>query len=267
MSVKMGLHEGLMMTEEHWLKISLRLKLRQSSGDQFQQFFSLVMEQLHGSDFVRIRPFGQLGDKGCDGYLRSSGTVFQCYGAVNGDKNKVRYLTKKMRTDFANARKRLGAIMKKWKMVHNLVDGLPIETVQILREMEEADPEINFGFIGLESFEGYIDTLATEKKIQLLGPVATNQDAQNLQVEELKLLIDDLARATEDPSNASDEIRPVPEDKLQANKLPIYWHHLISGRWKNVHIDECHSSMHIRILGNRGELDFSRLCPVGDTNI
>ena len=69
MSVKMGLHEGLMMTEEHWWKISLRLKLRQSSGDQFQQFFSLLMEQLHGSDFVRIRPFGQLGDKGCDGYL------------------------------------------------------------------------------------------------------------------------------------------------------------------------------------------------------
>ena len=252
MSVKMGLHEGLMMTEEHWLKISLRLKLRQSSGDQFQQFFSLVMEQLHGSDFVRIRPFGQLGDKGCDGYLRSSGTVFQCYGAVNGDKNKVRYLTKKMRTDFANARKRLGAIMKKWKMVHNLVDGLPIETVQILREMEEADPEINFGFIGLESFEGYIDTLATEKKIQLLGPVATNQDAQNLQVEELKLLIDDLARATEDPSNASDEIRPVPEDKLQANKLPIYWHHLISGGWKNVHIVSSYFNAHHDPL--RGEL-------------
>ena len=182
----------------------------------------------------------------------ASGTVFQCYGAVNGDKNKVRYLTKKMRTDFANARKRLGADMKKWKMVHNLVDGLPIETVQILREMKEADPEINFGFIGLESFEDYIDTLATEKKIQLLGPVATNQDAQNLQVEELKLLIDSLVRATEDPSNASDEIRPVPEDKLQANKLPIYWHRLISGGWKNVHIVSSYFNAHHDPL--RGEL-------------
>jgi len=252
MSVKMGLHEGLMMTEEHWWKISLRLKLRQSSGDQFQEFFSLVMEQLHGDDFVRIRPHGRLGDKGCDGYLRSSGTVFQCYGAVNGDKNKVSYLTEKMRTDFPKARKGCGDIMKKWKMVHNLVDGLPIETVLTLDEMEETNPEIKFGFIGLESFENYIGALAIEKKIQLLGPVATNQDAQNLQVEELKLLIDDLVRAAEDPRNALNEIRPVPEDKLQANKLPIYWRCLISGGWRNAHIVSSYFNAHHDPL--RGEL-------------
>jgi len=40
------------------------------------------MEKLHGDDFVRIRPLGSLGDKGCDGYLRSNGQVFQCYGKL-----------------------------------------------------------------------------------------------------------------------------------------------------------------------------------------
>jgi hypothetical protein len=108
---------------DYQYKISLRLKLRQSSGDAFQDFFSTVMGRLHSDDFVRVRPFGQKGDKGCDGYLQSSGQLFACYGAVNGDKGKVDYLVSKMDEDFAKAKKNLSEIMKEWHMVHNLVDG------------------------------------------------------------------------------------------------------------------------------------------------
>ena len=194
------------MTPEHWWKILLRLKLRQASGDDFCDFFSDLMEEAYGSDFVRIRPFGVLGDKGCDGYLKSSGIVFQCYGALNGDQSRVRYLISKMKTDFVKARNGLSDIMGKWKMVHNLVDGLPIEAVQTLRNMEKDNPKIQFAFFGLESFQNLVDALTTEQKMALFGPVATNQDAQNLQVEELRSLIQDLVRASEDGSNALKDI-------------------------------------------------------------
>ena len=232
------------MTPEHWWKICLRLKLRQSSGDDFQTFFSDVMGKLHGSDFVRIRPFGALGDKGCDGYLKSSGIVFQCYGAVNGDKNKVGYLISKMETDFGKARSGVSDIMKEWKMVHNLVEGLPIEAVQTLDNMEQENPMIQFAFFGLESFENDIDALTAEQKMELLGPVATNQDAQNLQVDQLKSLIDDLVRANEDTDNVLKQIVPVPGDKLQTNGLPIYWHDLISGGWRNAHLVSAYFNEH-----------------------
>ena len=64
-----------MMTAEQrfWWCIALELKLRKCSGDAIQEFFSTLMGHLHGSDFVRVRPFGKLGDKGCDGYLLTSG--------------------------------------------------------------------------------------------------------------------------------------------------------------------------------------------------
>ena len=109
------------------------------------------MEMMHGSDFVRIRPYGALGDKGCDGYLKSTGIVFQCYGALNGDKSKVRNLIEKMGTDFEKAQARLSDIMKEWRMVHNLVDGLPIEAVQTLDALGKENPTIKFAFFGLES--------------------------------------------------------------------------------------------------------------------
>ena len=239
------------MTPEHWWKISLRLKLRQSSGDVFQHFFSDVMEKIHGSNFVRIRPFGALGDKGCDGYLKSSGVIFQCYGAVNGDKNKVGYLISKMETDFGKARSKVSDIMKEWKMVHNLVDGFPIEAVQALDTIEQKHPELQFALYGLESFESDIDALTDGQKVELLGPVATNKDAQDLQVHELKTLIDDLVRANEDTENGLAQILPVSVDKLQTNGLPVYWHDLISGGWRNAHLVSAYFNEHHEPL--RGE--------------
>ena len=239
------------MTPEHWWKISLRLKLRQSSGDVFQAFFSDVMEKLHGSDFIRIRPFGALGDKGCDGYLKSSGVIFQCYGAVNGDKNKVGYLISKMETDFGKARSKVSDIMKEWKMVHNLVDGLPIEAVQTLDKLEQENAQVQFAFYGLESLENDIDALTDGQKMELLGPVATNNDVQDLQVDELKSLIDDIVRANEDTGNELTQILPVSVDKLQTNGLPVYWHDLISGGWRNAHLVSAYFNEHHEPL--RGE--------------
>ena len=239
------------MTPQHWWKISLRLKLRQSTGDVFQAFFSDVMEKLHGSDFVRIKPFGALGDKGCDGYLKSSGVIFQCYGAVNGDKNKVAYLISKMETDFGKARSKVSDIMKEWKMVHNLVDGLPVEAVQTLDKLEQENAKVQFAFYGLESLENDIDALTDGQKMELLGPVATNNDAQDLQIDELKSLIDDIVRANEDTGNELTQILPVSVDKLQTNGLPVYWHDLISGGWRNAHLVSGYFNEHHEPL--RGE--------------
>ena len=221
---------------EHWWKLSLSLKLRQVSGNAFQEFFFDVMGKVHGDDFVRIRPFGSKGDKGSDGYLQSTGAVFQCYGALNGDKGKVDYLIGKMVKDFEHAKEHLKDIMKEWHMVHNLVDGLPIEAVETLSQLRKENKNIKFGFIGHESFESKISKLEKEKIEQLLGPAATNSDSQNLQVEELRDLIDGVISATEKSPISIKNIEPVAVDKLDKNDLPQYWRALISGGWQNAHI-------------------------------
>ena len=224
------------LTEEYWWKINLELKLRRSAGNSFQEFFSVVMGKLHGDDFVKVRPYGKKGDKGCDGYLSSSGALFQCYGALNGHQGKVDYLISKMEEDFATAKEKLSTIMKEWHMVHNLVDGLPVEAVETLNKLEKENPSIKFGFVGLEGFEERIGQLGDEQKAELLGPVATNKDAQDLQVTELKELIDSVIKATEETTELPDGIAPVPVDKLEANDLPNHWKQLIAGGWQNAHV-------------------------------
>lgn len=232
------------LTKEYWWKISLELKLRKVNGNAFQDFFSDVMQKLHGSDFVRLRPFGSKGDKSCDGFLQSSGQIFQCYGAINGDGGKVDYLIGKMKDDFKKANEKVSSIMKEWHMVHNLVDGLPIQAVEVLESLKKENPDLKFGFIGLEGFEERISRLGDTLVTQLLGPVATNQDSRNLQIEELRDLVNAVAQATESITTTDSHIEPVPVDKLDANDLPGHWHSLISGGWQNAYLVASYLDLH-----------------------
>lgn len=69
--VDMPLSQEISNEQLNWWRIALELRLRQCHGDEFQDFFSIVMGLLHGSNFVRVRAYGNLGDKGCDGYLQT----------------------------------------------------------------------------------------------------------------------------------------------------------------------------------------------------
>lgn len=232
----MELDPAISVEQRYWWRIALELRLRQSNGDAFQDFFSVVMGELHGDDFVRVRPFGRLGDKGCDGYLNSSGQLFQCYGALNGESKQVATLTKKMSDDFGTAVTKLKAIMREWHMVHNLIEGLPTEAITTLKELETNNPKLKFGFIGLEGFVDRVFKLTPQKIGSLLGPAASPTDAKNLDIATLRMLVSDLAAAADAAQPEIVDLRPVPVDKLAYNQLPNHWKSLISGGWINASI-------------------------------
>jgi hypothetical protein len=200
--------------QRYWWRVALELKLRKSNGDAFQGFFSHVMAAVHGSDFVRVRAYGSVGDKGCDGYVQTSGSVFQCYGSLGAQERKVAYLIKKMADDFATALKSIPQIMKEWHMVHNFVDGLPVPAIETLDEIKQANKDRKFGFVGLEGFEERIFSLNPNKIEDLLGIVPTSLDAQNMQPAELRDLVANVAAAADETPFDTGAIRPVPPDGL-----------------------------------------------------
>ena len=229
----MQLNPEISVDQLYWWRIGLELRLRQCNSDAFQDFFSGVMAHLHGDDFVRVRPFGKLGDSGCDGYLISTGQLFQCYGALNGESKQVATLTKKMKDDFEKAAVSLEAIMQEWHFVHNLIEGLPIEAVTALKGLEKARPNIKFGFVGFEGFAERVFKLTPERIASLLGPAASQTDTKNLDVATLRKLVNDLAAAADVPQQNVVDFRPVPVNKLAYNQLPNHWKMLISGGWTN----------------------------------
>lgn len=223
-------------SQRYYWRIALELKLRKSNSDAFQDFFSTVMSLLHGDDFVRVRPYGALGDKGCDGYVQSNGQLFQCYGALAGELKQVATLTSKMTDDFAKALKNLAAIMKEWHMVHNIADGLPVEAVTTMSGLKGANPKLTFGFVGIEGFSDRVFRLQPFQIESLLGPAATDKDAMNFDNAALRDLVQHLCHEADAIDFDPQDLRPVPPHKLNYNNLPNHWKQLIAGGWKNAHL-------------------------------
>jgi hypothetical protein len=236
--------ESISAEQRYQWRIALELKLRKCNGDSFQDFFSTVMAQLHGDDFVRVRPFGVLGDKGCDGYLASNGQLFQCYGALAGELKQVAQLIKKIKDDYGKAHAKLKDIMREWHMVHNLVDGMPVEAVSTLKALEASNRALKFGFIGIEGFADRIFKLKRFQIATLLGPTASDLNANSLDTAALRQLVQHLSAEADAIDFAALDLRPVPPNKLVYNELPNHWKFLITGGWKNAHLVSAYFNSH-----------------------
>lgn len=51
----------------------------EAKGLAFQDLFASVMSKAHPGDFMPCRPWGAIGDRKNDGYLKSERTLFQVY--------------------------------------------------------------------------------------------------------------------------------------------------------------------------------------------
>jgi hypothetical protein len=214
-------------------KLSFDLKIRNAYRPAFQDFFSTVMEKLHGDDFVRIRALGSLGDKGCDGYLVSNGQVFQCYGKLEDTPVRAASIVKKLDDDYTLAASHLIAIMKEWHFAHNLVNGLPTEAVLKIEAMKTAFPQHQFGTVGPAGLEERVFRLSEDYLFDLLGPVATAEDSRNLRMDEVRDLVDGLMKSIDAGPGTVGEITPVPREKLVFNALPQHWYGLIAAASQN----------------------------------
>jgi hypothetical protein len=56
-----------------------RLRVHESKGMAFQRLFEQVMGFRYPNDFIPIKPYGNIGDRKNDGFLKSSGTYHQVF--------------------------------------------------------------------------------------------------------------------------------------------------------------------------------------------
>lgn len=197
----------------------LELKLRRMTGNAFQTFFADVMEARYGDDYVRVKPYGTLGDKGCDGYLSPSGAMFACYGAQNGAAGPVGKLIGKMEDDFAKAYGNFASIMNSWQFAHNIIEGLPVEAQLVKSKLEEAHPDIDFSFFGPPTFRQLFDELEKPTRDNFLGAAAQNRDYQLLQMAEVRTTVEAIMSAVQEPPVSTEDIVPVSPEKLEFNEL------------------------------------------------
>ena len=82
-----------------------------SKGDEFQNFFARLMGFAYKADFMACRPWGNIGDRKNDGFLKSDRRIFQVYAPNEIEAAKT---ITKITEDFEGAKVYWSKYFDKW---------------------------------------------------------------------------------------------------------------------------------------------------------
>ena len=196
-----------------YYEVLFHLRYVESTGDSFQDLFSSIMEMGHRSDFVRVRPWGNVGDRKNDGYLRSKRQLFQCFAPRE---MTIRKCITKIKTDFTAALPYWQEYFDQWIFTHNDKTGLAPDVLSLLLKLSNDYKPL------VATHWGYSELLAEFKALEqtsvasLLGPAPGLKDVVNVRVAAVEQLLKHLALQ---PEQLTSDVRPVPAAKLQYNQL------------------------------------------------
>jgi hypothetical protein len=195
-------------------------RYRRARGTAFQDLFRKIMKRAHGDEFAEVRPHGSLGDYSCDGYLRTTRTVFACY-APKSTRSRPAQTVEKVRGDHRGALVHWKALMSEWRLVHNDDEGLPPHLVQLLEELRKVDHDVTVGDWNIDHVRSKVRGLRRDVLVELLGPQLSLRDLIGLSHSDVKAVVDDLSALIEhEPASAAmSDVRQVPPTKLEFNHL------------------------------------------------
>jgi hypothetical protein len=193
--------------------MAFRLRFVESTGDSFQDLFSTIMEMRFPADFVRVRPWGNVGDRKNDGYLRSRRQLFQCYAPREMARAKC---LNKISEDFAGALPHWRAHFDQWIFTHNDIKGVGPDVLRLLLELSDQHKPVAALHWGYTEILTEFKALEPTNCASLLGPAPGLKDVVHVRVSAVEHL---LRHISLQPEPLTIDVRPVPGKKLQHNQL------------------------------------------------
>ena len=184
-----------------------------AKGDEFQTFFERLMGLAYKADFMACRPWGNIGDRKNDGFLKSERRFFQVYAP---NEMSAKQATDKIKEDFEGAKSYWGKHFCKWTFVHNASNGLPPHVQEHILNVERDNPGISLETWGLEELRLVFRRLSSEDLASWFGPAPTEETKMKMGFKDIQIIIESLASKAL-PKVAI--IKDVPPRKIESNDL------------------------------------------------
>jgi len=147
-------------------ELRFRIQFLETKGSAFQDLFSAIMANAYPGDFVACKPWGRMGDRKNDGYLKSARTLFQVY-APNEMRSSDTVI--KIENDFLGALPFWREHFDTWVFVHNSLGGLPPDVIARILDLEKAHSPLKLKQWGYAELVAQFRLLSGETMSSLYG--------------------------------------------------------------------------------------------------
>ena len=153
------------ITLNHWLWY--KYQCHEGSAHEFQRLFENIFKRAK-PEFMQIRPYGNIGDRKCDGlfYSQENSTVFQVYSP---DELKQAEVQKKIDEDLDGAVNHWRNNLQRWVFVYNVRRGLPPDIPKTLKEKQNQYPNIELDHLSSDRLWEIARGLSVQQRAEILG--------------------------------------------------------------------------------------------------
>jgi hypothetical protein len=165
--------------DKNYLRLQFWDNIHTKNGSEFQHFFENIISKAY-PDFQKIKPYGNKGDGGNDGYIKSLGIYFQVYAPEEPVAMGLK-AAKKLGEDFEKLKKEWSEIseIKTYNFVYNDKNQGSVQELEATStNLQSANPQIVFKIFNSKALEKIFFSLS-ESDILNLGFNIDSREALN----------------------------------------------------------------------------------------
>jgi hypothetical protein len=126
-------------------------KILKADGQVFEDIFTAIMNYAD-ADFRSIKPWGNIGDKKNDGYIKSKGVFYQVYAPEDIRKSYTDAVNK-VKTDFNGLKAQWPSINEFYFVVNDKYKGVNATCEETIQEIKETHNLKKAGFLTAKDLE------------------------------------------------------------------------------------------------------------------
>ncbi len=153
--------------QKAFARLFFKLKIYASNGNEFEKLFTSIMNYSY-DDFQQIKPWGNIGDRKNDGYIKSSATYFQVY-APEEISSSYPDVIKKIVTDYNGLKKYWSPINEFYFVLNEKYLGVNADCELSINQLIKNESLSNGGFFTPKDMERLLLELDEDKITQVIG--------------------------------------------------------------------------------------------------
>lgn len=204
-------------SEKTLARILFKNKIHAANGQAFEDIFTQIMNYAE-PDFTQIKPWGNIGDRKNDGYIKSKGIFFQVFAPEDINKSYPDSI-KKLEHDFIGLKKVWSPVKEYYFVVNDKYNGPNPDCERAIQQLKKAHKLENAGIKTAKDLENLLFKLSDDQILSITGFLPSPENITQLDYSVLNEVMSHIMKLPLHNTADDNIVCPNWDNKINFNEL------------------------------------------------